>query len=270
MKPLTYISVKDPKLKEEPKMEENKIDAQKQVVSLSAEELFADAGAGLENVTPEDLIVPQLKLVQTNSPMVDPNEGAYIKGAKVGDIVNSVTGEFYDGDKGIRVIPVAYRRVFLEFVDREMGGGVVQIHDNPSILSKTTRSEKGQDVLEGGNYIQTTANHYILIIEEGKATPVMAAMSSTQLKKSRRWNSIMAGIRMTGKDGSSFVPASYSHIYSLASSPEKNNKGSWYGWRIDLVGRLEDLNVYNQAKAFAQSVSASIEGTTQSEEIEAF
>ena len=244
--------------------------AQNQVATLSMEDLSADAGSGLENVTPEDLIIPQLKLVQTNSPIVDRNEGAYIEGAKVGDIVNSVTGEFYDGDKGVQVIPVAYRRVFLEFVDREMGGGLVQIHDNPSILSKTTRSEKGQDVLEGGNCIQTTANHYILIIEGDKATPVMLAMSSTQLKKSRRWNSIMAGIRITGKDGNSFVPASYSHMYSLSSSPEKNNKGSWYGWRIDLVGRLEDLNAYNQAKAFAQSVSTEIGQVAKVEEVEAF
>jgi hypothetical protein len=251
-------------------MEESTIDAQKQVATLSADELVADQGAGLENVTPEDLIVPQLKLVQTNSPIVDPNEGAYIAGAKVGDIVNSVTGEFYDGDKGIKVVPVAYRRVFLEFIDREMGGGLVQIHDNPSILSKTTRSEKGQDVLEGGNYIQTTANHYILIIEGDKATPVMVAMSSTQLKKSRRWNSIMAGIRMTSKDGRSFVPASYSHVYSLASSPEKNNKGSWYGWRIDLEGRLEDVNVYKQAKAFASSVASDVEESSEVKEIEAF
>jgi len=59
-------------------------------------------------------------------------------------------------------------------------------------------------------------------------------------------------------------------MYSLSSSPEKNNKGSWYGWRIDLVGRLEDLNAYNQAKAFAQSVSTEIGQVAKVEEVEAF
>ena len=66
------------------------------------------------------------------------------------------------------------------------------------------------------------------------------------------------------------MPASYSHVYSLASSPEKNNKGSWYGWRIDLEGRLEDVNVYKQAKAFASSVASDVEESSEVKEIEAF
>ena len=248
-------------LKQEPKQE---------IATISAEDLSADAGAGLENVTPEDLIIPQLKLVQKNSPMVDPNEGGYIQGVKVGDIVNNVTGEHYDGEKGITVVPVAYRRVFLEFQDRDVGGGLVQIHSNPNVLMNTTL-RNGKDTLEGGNYIQTTANHYIIQLEGDKATPLMVAMASTQLKKSRRWNSIMAGIRMNDSKGETFTPASYSHTYQLCSTPEKNSKGSWYGWKIDLVGRVGEVSVYNQAKTFAQSITTEVETVVEKEVlVEAF
>ena len=39
-------------------------------------------------------------------------------------------------------------------------------------------------------------------------------MKSTQLKVSRKWNSMMMGIKMQGKNGL-FTPPTYSHIYKL-------------------------------------------------------
>ena len=244
-----------------------------QVATISSKDLFKDAGAGLENLAPEDLIVPQLKIAQPQSPMVNPHDAAYIEGVKVGDIVNNVTNEHYLGSEGITVVPVFYRRVFLEFVDRNLGGGLVAIHDNPSILSQTTRGEKGQDILEGGNYIQTTANHYVLVIKGEKTEPVMVAMFSTQLKKSRRWNSIMAGLRLTSENGKTFNPPSYSHLYRLSTVPQSNAKGDWYGWKVDLMGRVEDLKVYNEAKSFGNSISKEMQQSSEEKErdvIEAF
>jgi hypothetical protein len=36
---------------------------------------------------------------------------------------------------------------------------------------------------------------------------------------------------------------------------EGNDKGNWYGWEISRETQLEDANLYNVAKAFAESVS---------------
>lgn len=232
----------------------NEKSSTKEIVSSAAEMFAEDAGAGLENVTPEDLIIPQLKIAQKTSKEVDANDGSYLPGIQVGDIMNNITGEVYRSDKGITVVPIAYKRVFLEFKPREVGGGFIALHENPGILSETTRT-KGLDLLASGNYIQTTANHYVLLVEDGKAVPVMIAMSSTQLKKSRRWLANMTSIRKTTKDGMSYTPPSYSHLYQLTTVPEKNDKGSWYGWKIDLVGEVEDVALYNQAKAFAVTVN---------------
>jgi|TARA_R110001583_G_scaffold155716_1_gene307378 hypothetical protein len=228
--------------------------SKKEIVSKTAAMFEEDAGGGLENVTPEDLIIPQLKIAQKTNKEVDENDGAYITGLQVGDIMNNITGEIYRSDKGIAVIPIAYKRVFLEFRTRDEGGGFIALHENPGILSETTRT-KGLDLLPSGNYIQTTANHYVLLIEDGKAVPVMIAMSSTQLKKSRRWLANMTSIRMTKQDGGSYTPPSYSHTYQMTTVPEKNDKGSWYGWKIDLVGEVEDVSLYTQAKSFAASVN---------------
>tara|TARA_R100001244_G_scaffold61102_1_gene51348 strand:- start:617 stop:1375 length:759 start_codon:yes stop_codon:yes gene_type:complete len=226
------------------------------LATIDAAVLAEDEGAGLENVRSEDLLIPSLKLVQKGSPFVDPTESNYTEEVTVGDIINSVTNEFYDGSTGITVVPAAYRRVFLEYIPRETGGGLAGFHEDPAILSQTHRDEMGKDVLPSGNYIQTTANHYVLLVEGEKYTPVMIAMYSSQLKKSRRWNSIMAGQRIMN-GGKAIVPASYSHKYRLSTVAEKNSKGSWFGWKIDLVGQVGDIHLYNTAKEFAKSTTAS-------------
>ncbi len=226
-----------------------------EIVSLNAQ-MAEDAGAGLENVTPEDLIIPQVKIAQKTNKEVDENDGAFIAGLQIGDIMNTITGEFYRGDQGVQVVPIAYKRVFLEFIDRDAGGGFVALHENPGVLANTTRNNKGLDALPNGNYIQTTANHYVLMVHENKTVPLMVAMSSTQLKKSRRWLANMTAIRKTTKDGKTYTPASYSHIYQLTTVPEKNSKGTWYGWKIDMVSEVTDVAIYNQAKSFAQSINA--------------
>ena len=88
----------------------------------SVVDFTADAGAGLENVTQEDLIIPRLKLVQALSPQVQKHDGAYIEGISVGDVFNTVTNEFWSGEKGLTVVPVSYKRVFLEWGPKKAGG----------------------------------------------------------------------------------------------------------------------------------------------------
>ena len=241
----------------------------KTLATLDVKVLIEDAGDGLDNLTPDDLLIPSLKLVQKGSPAVDPTDSTYKDSVKVGDILNSVTNESYDGDAGITVLPAAYRRIFLEYIPREAGGGLAGIHENPSILSQTHRDEMGRDVLVSGNYIQTTANHYVLLLNGEKYDPVMIAMYSSQLKKSRRWNSIMAGQRITS-NGKSVTPASYSHMYHLSTVPEKNSKGSWFGWRIELVGQVKDILLYRAAKEFAKSIQSPEPSELKGASVEAF
>jgi len=78
-------------------------------------------------------------------------------------------------------------------------------------------------------------------------------MKSTQLKVSRKWNSMMMGIKMQGKNGL-FTPPTYSHIYNLSTVQMSNDKGTWFGWDVSKVGPVTDKPIYDMAKAFAESV----------------
>jgi hypothetical protein len=214
-----------------------------------------DANAGSQNISQEDLALPFLKVLGQLSPEINTRDAKYIKGTQPGMILNTVTGEYYDGEKGIQVLPVFYKRQYIEWQDRgESMGAPVAIHEvNSDLLGKVTRDKSNKDRLPNGNYLENTASHFVVLL--GKTpTTALISMKATQLKVSRKWNSIMMGIKMQGKNGL-FTPPTYSHIYKLNTVQMSNDKGTWFGWDVSKVGPIEDKSVYAIAKNFAERVS---------------
>jgi len=222
-------------------------------VAISSFEI--DSGKGLGNLSQDDLALPFLKILGQLSPEVNKRDGKYVKGAEPGMIFNSVTGDLYDGAKGIQVVPCHYKLEYIEWRDRGEGSGApVAIHSSSSdIMTKTTRDASFKDRLPNGNYIERTASHFVIVNGQTPSTALIA-MKSTQLKISRKWNSMMAGIRLKGKNGL-FTPASFSHIYQLKTIQQSNDKGTWFGWEVSKIGPVQDTTLYQQAKTFAENVS---------------
>jgi len=214
----------------------------------------ADADKGSQNMTQEDLALPFLKVLGQLSPEVNKRDGKHVEGAEPGMILNTVTNEVFDGSKGIDVLPVFYERKYVEWQDRGEGKGApVAIHDASSdIMSQTTRDKSYKDRLPNGNYLENTANHYVVVLGKSPQTALIS-MKATQLKISRKWNSIMMGIKLQGKNGL-FTPPTYSHIYNLKTVQMSNDKGTWFGWEVSKVGPVSDQSVYGIAKSFAEQV----------------
>jgi len=246
--------------------------SEKKTTELAIASAFIeDANSGLENITSEDLTIPRIKILQALSPEVNKRDGKYVEGASAGDAINTVTSKLYNEDNELVVLPVSYKRLFLEWQPRESGGGLVTSHDDQSILSKTTKNDRGQDVLQNGNYIQTSANHFVIVLnKDGSYDQAVIPMAGTQLKKSRTWNSVMASLKLRSGD-KVFTPPSFSHKYSMKTVQESNDRGTWFGWSITNLGPLseEDMFFYDAAKSFAASVgdaSISNSGDTQTED----
>ena len=211
----------------------------------------ADANKGSQNIAQEDLALPFLKVLGQLSPEVNERDGKYVEGAKPGRIINTVTNELYDQ---INVLPVFYKRQYIEWQDRGASTGApVAIHEADSdILSQTTRGKDYKDRLPNGNYLENTANHFVILMGSSPTTALIS-MKATQLKVSRKWNSMMMGIKLQGKNGL-FTPPTYSHIYSLKTVQMSNDKGTWFGWDVSKVGPVEDRATYDIAKNFAETV----------------
>ena len=233
--------------------------------ALATFDMEADAQQNTQNISQEDLALPFLKILGQLSPEVNKRDGKYVEGAEPGKIINTVTNELFDS---LNVIPVFYKRKYIEWQDRGTSTGApVAIHAADSdIISQTTRDKSYKDRLSNGNYLENTANHFVLVVGDSPESALIS-MKSTQLKVSRKWNSMMMGIKMQGKNGL-FTPPTYSHIYKLSTVQMSNDKGTWFGWDVSKAGPVENRGIYDMAKTFAASVSkGEVEAKPETKEI---
>lgn len=212
-----------------------------------------DAGeqSGFDNMGADDLAIPFIVILQSGSPQCKKKGG--IKGAAEGLFFNTVTNEVL-GEK-IKIIPCAYERSYVEWILRENGGGFIGKHADVSILSMTKKDNMSRDIMANGHQIVTTAYHYCLLLKNnGTAEQVVIGLTSTQLKKSRKWNSQQMALQIVLKDGRKIRPPMYSHIYEATSTEENNDKGEWSGWVFGNSIIIKDSDLYTMAKMFNMEV----------------
>lgn len=225
--------------------------------------LFEDeAGAGLENVRPEDQAIPFLRVLQALSPQLKRTNAGYIDGAKEGDIFNTVDRLIWDGSKGVLVIPCWFRPTLVEWRPRSVGGGFVRATEANSpegvgMKAAAQRGDDGKSYLANGNHVIDTAQHYVLqISEEGEfLARAVIAMASTQLRVSRQWMTMRE--QQVGKTtkGSRFTLPSYACVYRLTTVPQVNDKGEFSNWSVVLERRANAGEV-EMARAFYLGVKA--------------
>ena len=227
--------------------------ATKKEGALAVNTFEADANQGAQNISQEDLALPFLKILGQLSPEVNKRDGKYVEGAEPGKIINTVTNQLFDE---VNVVPCHYKRQYIEWQDRgQSTGAPVAIHEADSdIISQTTRDKSYKDRLPNGNYLDNTANHFVLQLGDTPQSALIS-MKSTQLKVSRNWNSMLSSLRLKGKSGNLYQPPAFSHIYNLATTQMSNDKGTWFGWKVNKVGPITDAALYQQAKAFSENIS---------------
>ena len=235
----------------------NEVMAKKDTGSLA---LFGnDTAKGFENMTQEDLALPFLRILGQLSPQVTEGDAKYIASAKPGMIYITVTSELYDGKKGIRVIPCYYKKDFPEWSDRGDGPGApVAVHLPNSPVIQTGKRDGSKIRLPNGNYLEETASYYIMAeTKTGGFTPALITMKSTQLNVSKKWNSMMKTIQIPNGDGGFAIPPMHGVVYNLSSVLQKNDKGSWYGWVVNMerIMGSSDKSLYLISKDFNSNVS---------------
>lgn len=202
----------------------------------------AFAGAGMENVTSKDILIPRLGIIQGLSPQVTQGKPEFDPNARTGHVYDLGLQEGFPD--GITFIPVYYAKAYLEWAPRNTGKGLQNIHPDESILEQCTKDEskdgKGRMMLPNGNYIVETAQLYGINVSAGMRKTLIA-FTSTQLKKARRIMTLASGEKLPRKDGSEFTPPLFYRQYSLTTVPESNTEGNWMGWKVERGGTIMDL-----------------------------
>ena len=229
-------------------------------------DFISDAGAGLENIDKDDLALPFLKLLQSGSDETKKKHANYVEGAEAGMFYNTVTKRLYDGEKGIQIIPCFYKLTYPEWAPFERKEGrPVNPDRGAEVLAKTKKDSSGKDVLDNGNQIIKTANHFVIINGE-KPEKALMAMKSTQLKVSRGWNSLMQDqFEMDPKTNKNVPAPMFSRIYKL-NSVENSGSFTWHGYKVSLLGKVDNAAVYQMAREFHNSLKKSSAAAETKEE----
>lgn len=224
---------------------------------MSLEDLQADAEQYNPQLTPDDVGLPYISILQNNSPQCTRGGPKYIDGAQSSMFHNNITNEVFEGmEEGFIFVPCHYERKYVEWVDRDKGGGIVQDYNISSdIMSKTTLDDKNKARLPNGNIVVETAYHYGLMLNPLTDTweQCVIAMKSTMLKKNRAFNNELTKMKIPGTDVTAprwFFPWNFRTVL------ETKNDNSWFNFHIEKGPEPVFAELYAQAKMFAELIAA--------------
>ena len=224
------------------------------VVSELDKMLEADSGAGLENITTEDMQIPFIRIIQALSPQLQKDDPLYIKGAEQGDIFNTVSQEIYKQDEGVVVVPAFFEKKFLEFQLRSSGGGFVrELAADDKDITMTSR-ENTTELLPNGIELVRTHQHLVIAKSaDGSIAPSVLDMKKSQLKVSRRWNTLKNSARLPS---GALMPI-YGTAWKVTTVLEANDQGKWFNYKLDRINKItpEIEKMMLEARNMYQGVS---------------
>lgn len=232
----------------------------------------AYAGQGLEEASGKDYAIPYISILQKGSPQVSRANAKFIQGAMSGMFMNTVTGELYDGEAGILVVPCFFKTSLVEWNSRDSGGGLVAHHaDGDPILATCKENERGQMVAPSGTLIIDTAYHFVLHLKDGGFPEwAVISMASTQKKKSRTWNSVMKNaMRIDPRSGRPYAVPTFGQVFRMTTVGETKDQYDWFGWKIVAEGLVESTDLFKAAVEYSiASKSGAVKVSAQPSEFE--
>mgnify|MGYP003521273763 CR=1 FL=1 len=223
--------------------------------------------SGFEGTTINDLSIPFINVLQSNSPEV---EDQTIEGCKAGDLINSVTKEILK--QPVTIIPVYKEAAVVEWVPRTKGGGLVDRHELDSQIFKDAIAKNGgsrippkdadgkriQFKSPAGNDLVETYYVYCLIMDaDGKQTEgyCVLSFSSTKIKVHKDW--------MTAMYTQKGRPPIFANRCKISTTKQKNDSGTYYNykispmadtWKESLINPAEDMPLLKEAKEFGTMI----------------
>lgn len=213
------------------------------------------AGAGFEGSSREDYAVPFLRILQSNSPQVVDKT---VPDAQPGLIFNNVTQELF---KEVTFIPCSRDHNYVEYIPREAGGGFVGIRpaDDPLVVDLIKRHGGFTKLptAEGHELVQTFYIFGLNVREDGNVEQDVVSFSSTQIKKYKNWMTTASTLMHKRANNTMMRLPLFAHKWTLTTVPEKNKKGSFWGWRITLGERLAPNDpLFQLARGFHEVVKS--------------
>lgn len=188
-------------------------------------------GVGISD-DPNDNLIPMISVLQPLSPQLDETNSKYIEGAKAGMIMlkNSPEGGLVPADVGFNFQMCHFKKVWIEWVDRERGGGFAAMYNDkdgkPDFAKAKVNPDNKFEYInpETGNKIQDHRNHVgYVILKNGNALPAVISYHGAGISESKKW---MATTPRHHKNGSRTNAADF--LWHMVATLKSNAKGRWY------------------------------------------
>lgn len=223
----------------------------------------ADAGAGFENQTSEDVSIPFLVVLQPGSPEVQGEEAI----GRAGMIMNRATGEMFSGKEGISFIPSTTQHLMVEWTPRDKGGGFQGSHAVDSDLAKRVRNSQALGAYvhpdNGNDLIETFYVYGLVLDKDGIGQPAVIACSSTHIRAYKDWMYRARSVVIPLPEGRRLTNLPlFSHAYRIRTERQEKNGNTWFIPQVNWAGdsapdsRLHpSSDLYQAAKALREAVS---------------
>jgi len=177
------------------------------VVAERPDEVKVGDRTGTENITRDDMQMPRLGIAQSLSPERDESDPKFIEGLIEGNMFNNLTKQIYGNGPVPFIIVRSDRPRWVEFVPRELGGGV----KDPNVPANDPRTAFQAD---GKPPIATKFYDFVIMLLPSREI-VSVSFKGTGLKIARQLNALIA---MRGT-------AVFTGVYALSTIMTKNAKG---------------------------------------------
>lgn len=193
---------------------------------------------GTENIGANDIRPPALRIAQSNSPEAKRSEtDKYIQGLSEGMFFNSTTREIY-GEGPLRIVIInqlGHRNVEFDPLDKKVVLDF-NVPDGDPRTQFTTEVKEGKQVRVKPR-ATTFYDYLVWVLGPNDRRELMTmSLKSTQLKKAKDLNTLLAGYKMP----------SFAFVFEVSLVPERGKGNSWYGWKFNPAGYVTEEQ-YNDA-----------------------
>lgn len=199
-------------------------------------------GRGNEDVKASDMQIPRIKLLQKMSDEVDRHHANYVKDAKDGDFLNSITRE--NLGTTLYVVSLKFKEEYTVWKDRTKGGGLLGSYKTNEEAAAAIAAQETPAHFA----ITQTHSHVLCLLDQetGKiGKPCIMDFSSSKLTKSRNWNT---QINLKGGDR-------FSSVWKISSvAAMSKSQAQYMNLEIESMGWASEEN-YKLAEQYFEQFS---------------
>jgi hypothetical protein len=193
-----------------------------------------NSSMGNEECGKSDIAIPRISIIQDLSPQRKKNDPEYIPGAEEGMMFNTVTGALYTDS--LLLIPVYYRKEYLIWVDRKLGGGFRgSFATNAEAAQAASGMEEKVEVVD-------TAQNFCLISDDNGITwsEAVLSMSRAGMSVAKKLNSMILS-----READRFA-----QTYRVSAATKSNTKGDFFVFKFDWAGWATEGQYINAKKVY--------------------